>query len=57
MIKCDECSTLFQPMTDGYICPICGAENESIDLELCDHPRLNMDGICFACGEDCRGIS
>lgn len=57
MVKCDECGILFHPMTDAYICPNCGAENEPIDLERCDHPRLNMEGICFKCGEDCRGAS
>lgn len=24
--------------------------------ERCKHDRLDMDGICFRCGADCRGI-
>ena len=30
---------------------------EQIPEPRCAHDRLNMDGICFACGADCRGIS
>lgn len=26
-ILCDECGTRFEPMTDAYKCPLCGAEN------------------------------
>lgn len=22
----------------------------------CPHPRLNSDGLCYQCGQDCRGI-
>lgn len=26
-ILCGECCTDFEPMTDSYTCPVCGAEN------------------------------
>jgi hypothetical protein len=26
------------------------------DPPKCDHDRLNMEGICLSCGQDCRGI-
>lgn len=26
-ILCDECGTRFEPTTDAYKCPLCGAEN------------------------------
>lgn len=27
MIECQDCGTKYEPMTDAYRCPDCGAEN------------------------------
>lgn len=27
-MKCDECGSIFEPMTDAYKCPVCGSENQ-----------------------------
>jgi DNA-directed RNA polymerase subunit RPC12/RpoP len=27
MIECEDCGAMYEPMTDAYRCPECGAEN------------------------------
>ena len=29
--------------------------NKLIEAQRCSHERLNEDGICRGCGQDCRG--
>jgi hypothetical protein len=31
-------------------------EAQDVPKPSCKHEHLNMDGICRACGQDCRGI-
>lgn len=33
-IECDECGTVYEPMTDAYRCPLCGASNYPQDESL-----------------------
>lgn len=30
---CQECGTRYEPMTDAYKCPCCGAENYPDEIE------------------------
>lgn len=34
MIECQECGHQFEPLSDAYVCPECGAENCPPDEEL-----------------------
>lgn len=36
-------------------CPDCEHEGDCCGMG-CLHDRLNMEGVCRACGKDCRGI-
>ncbi len=40
-------------VTDGRIPPSAARRSGKV---ICAHDRLNEDGICRACGADCRGI-
>lgn len=43
-------------LSESYLGKIIEAIKEELRLDLCKHDRLNEDGICRACGFDCRGI-
>ena len=40
----------------GHVCLVAGDCRERPG-RICRHSRLDEDGICRACGQDCRGIS
>jgi Zn finger protein HypA/HybF involved in hydrogenase expression len=33
MTECEECGEVYEPETDAYRCPVCGAENYPDDGE------------------------
>lgn len=46
MIECAECGTTYEPMTDAYACPTCGANNYPSDEpipSLADLPELTEE--------------
>ena len=62
-LMCDECCTHMITQDgpcnhfDRESCPFClGTAKNASCFPACKHERLNEDGICRACGEDCRGF-
>jgi rubrerythrin len=61
---CPSCANRYVPQNEAQSkrCPRCNAHGPgvippfSVKNMRCTHDRLNEDGYCRTCGEDCRGI-
>lgn len=52
MIECDECGQHYEPMTDAFKCPTCGAENYQDDNAGFVFSHCNVCGIRILRGDE-----
>jgi hypothetical protein len=53
---CPNCGTVNYPRAIVQEAERKGREETDAPSTLCQHLRLNEDGICRTCGTDCRGL-